>query len=1282
MSDSANMFADLPPVNSAADSQPNMFADLAPVQGGIQQSAPQPQAPQIDWNSLLAPARQAVQEQHNLQDMDNAISGIADLAGVQLPVANPMQLGFKTAAAAHAGLDLAQIAPNLIGAMPKLPEPLPGGISFLDPRLEAAKRIAPIGAEMQRNALMAGKKALENTLPAQVAPEAFKQYSGLVETLAPMPNVSAAALAEKVGLPAWQAAINAGKYLPMLADSVLSGAGLTGAISASDQIQEDGKIDPAALAISTGLGGALGGALGTIGHVLPKISSKLPKAKLPTAQPEHTSVVDRTQWLKDQGLIDLEDEEQAALHAILQDVPAETKPPTKVATESPQTPLQPEPPADKISDKVLQGRVEENAPTPAEQLDPQGAFRYNLKDKPGYQRSDDYQELRDLDLERIDRTMFKRLAEAGAKQKYLEQLFEAKVQAFTRKHGDPSWAFDESGLKGGIKFEVNLSRQDKQDISELRFSLADDVFDKRKKGIRGLSETAYGQGKSFLPAEVPAPPDDRIAAAAELINARMDYLEAEKAFKKLKKKFEDRVFELQADRDALDHLRVITDVPHPAGSQYGTARYGIETYHPTLGMKLDPKDKPAVDALVSKLEQDITQGLSPSDWRDLLQLADRELSVTGQAPLHTLEARAKELAKEMGIADLQRTPYKAEVKMSDYRRVSPELSKLLNSKAARGSTLAAAFGILADLPSAEASDGKTKKHEVTTPITTALVALGIIGFGAHHGHKAIKARSFVHLGNVWRDTLDMVQMMDREAGTAFFNEAWRHMAGSIRASWGVQFDNPEHLMQAVQELKEGTHLKAGSVFSTMNPSQKAALVQSAMMKKNLAKKLTAHIKEIEERMTDPNHAQPITKTAEAEGALEALKAMQSALTPPVLPSSAITHGYHAALANIMDYFFFWNPEHHLTNLTDQWIAGGSRVGLHNIAKANYLLAVDPSLKQAFQNSNLIGGVRVDRAEQKAILTTGKQQGWLQKRLNSDLPSDQLNADRVGLAAILEYADINGIKGSAGFAKDFFDNKLTPEQTMDVWVHMTERISRTLGVDPFRVNKDALSRTVQSAATVFFKQPARMARLLVRYVADGNWKGVLTVVGMTALIGGRAAIPSDLGKVWETVHSESYFAAAELLDRASPYNLITHSSMAGKLSYGLSYPFTGSSNIVGDMLAGVSHNSGMLYGALRDLEKEPDKAADALARLVSSLAPLTVPKPFTNKGFQFERNVHTLLDDEKTISVYDAAIPVGKKTVVPSEIGINPLDLLLDPIIPGKPLPFDQIEQQIRRDKKH
>ncbi len=1288
----------------------------------------------FDLNAALAPARAAREQQQQLEGWD-LIAG-------------------KGAAAARGALDLAEIPVNLALATHK-------DRAHANPLELAAKGV-----------LDAGKDWLDNTPVAKKAPQFYKQYADTAAMLAPLPNMSVASL-----IPKWNAAVKAGKIIPAIADSAAVGGGIAGAASASGQYDETGKIDPLTTMLSAGLGAGLGGGIGTLAHspqimnAAMKALKPKPKALIPvkaepapkTEQEWLDDIVDRVnnprpkqeavpetlsghvstseseqaakrlEYLRSQGYIDPTDPEQAAIMQIRQQIWKDAQAASRKPRQNSQ-PARPEPvAAEELNMKeTIQEpdtrAAEPEMPLPSEPAE-EGIFRYSRPDDEhlGYERAELFTDLDQIPvpLERIDRIAFRRLAEAGANQKYKQQIFNSKLAEFARKHGDPEWMFNDLGLKGGIDLEANIGREAEQSLQLLRHELATGVYDKSKGGIRGLSEAGYDQGRDWLPAELPRVSDDKIKAAADLVNTRRNYLEAQAEFKALKDLHKDKVLNVQERlREASpaqegqppEQLKILLDTQHPAGAEYGRVKYGIETFQDSMGLKLPPEAEARVKARRQQLEAEAVgavngkDGLTKLDWKELLKKADAELaSDTGLAPMHEVQNRALDIARANGWI-LKGAPYKLNLKLSNWTKAhSKVLETAIEQRGARGSMLALTAGILSQLDQeAEAANGKKHKdHKVN--LTWPMLAVGAVVAAVAGGRRlkgAMRTKAFLHAGNLWRDTMDMVQALDKHILAAnpkqqenIFSTVWQHMANMTRSSWGVKFDNPEQLMTAIREFKAG---QPGAAFNALAPEQKAAISDQALIKRSLAKKVETYIKEVEAQIEAGNLK---GDNWEVQSGLDALRHMRTALNPAPQNDTAMGRAGAHVLGNIMDSFFFWNPEHHITNLTDQWIAGGSRVGVHNIAKANMLLLSDKELRTAFENSNLIGGMRVERAEQRAITETGKALTPFQKLMNTDIPSDKWNADRVALGSLLEYAQLNrasirnaGYKSDTDFAKAILNGSADPLSAMDAWVHMTERVSRTLGVDPLRLNGDLAAMTpFVKNIMVFYKQPARLSRLMVNYIGTGNIAGLFTLMGATAVFGGRAAIPAELASAWSQYDPNSYFQIASMLDRTSAYQNIAHENNSGKLGYGFFFPATAGFNLPVEMISKASESMNKLLEALNatttakgkaQTQKAWDKVAqeswNAAVKVSQLVAPRVagVPVRLANK---IKQNTEAAANDELKVNFWEKGgnRPYAKaKTIQPSKIGISPFDFAKDVIMPGTPEKIDQLQMsELERAKK-
>ncbi|MDR3557931.1 MAG: hypothetical protein P4L61_00170, partial [Candidatus Pacebacteria bacterium] len=428
----------------------------------------------------------------------------------------------------------------------------------------------------------------------------------------------------------------------------------------------------------------------------------------------------------------------------------------------------------------------------------------------------------------------------------------------------------------------------------------------------------------------------------------------------------------------------------------------------------------------------------------------------------------------------------------------------------------------------------------------------------------------------FKDTLDHMDYLDNlqgKSGQGIGRDILLHMGAAAQNNFGVEFKDQETKALSLRLLKEAIispiealtgsvvtnrtpeRQAAAQVFAGLTPEQRRVIAEHYLNGKTLASKVRAYAKDLETFVADPTnkvHDNGILRDAQA-----ALGFVQQAFQPQSKIRTDIDNMLGHSLSNAMDFYFFANPKFHLLNLSDMWISGAARVGPLNIARANILLAADKTLRAAFGHSNLTGSFAAERAT--AAASAGKKNFKL-----PDFQSDKINADRVILASFLDFFDKNpramsalGITDRADFARRLVSGdiqKMDPSITAKAWAHAADVGSRTLGIDPFRVNTDIVSRSINSPAFgVFGKQPARFARNAISYLANGDMRGLITQLASTAVLGGRAAMPLEIRAAWAAVDPDAEFQAEKDLDRLNIARLLTHQDASSKLDYSLFYP---------------------------------------------------------------------------------------------------------------------------------
>lgn len=470
---------------------------------------------------------------------------------------------------------------------------------------------------------------------------------------------------------------------------------------------------------------------------------------------------------------------------------------------------------------------------------------------------------------------------------------------------------------------------------------------------------------------------------------------------------------------------------------------------------------------------------------------------------------------------------------------------------------------------AMAADGSEQDSKAPNmPVTTALATLAAAGFSAKAiqriGPARIKAFLSSRLGflaNIYRDTVDHLGVLDaalkmpEDQGIA--REVWAHSAGVVQAGFGVKFPSQAakaHALQLLRDkkisLQDALAGAAGTTFEALSPEARKAVVESYLHMRTLAGKLQQY----QQRVDAAVQAGKLDKNTYKES-IRALAYAVQALSPNRDSGTWYGDAFSHTAGNAMSAIFDYNVEQYVLNLSDQFIAGAGKVGLGRIAKANVLLMGDAEIRQLFTNSNVLGNFKAEQVEQTIRAAD--------KVLNPRVPelqmsSDRVNADRVLLGSFLQFFDENkerlGVASGADFVKKLLKNELPPDVTMEAWVQAMDNGSRTLGVDPLRLNTDAFTRFKHAPVlSVFVRQPARMARLAANYVANDEWGKLGTMIAMTAILGGSAAVPQEVREAWGRVNPGSYFALSRALDELNLARRLTGYDASTKLGYGFFAP---------------------------------------------------------------------------------------------------------------------------------
>jgi hypothetical protein len=615
----------------------------------------------------------------------------------------------------------------------------------------------------------------------------------------------------------------------------------------------------------------------------------------------------------------------------------------------------------------------------------------------------------------------------------------------------------------------------------------------------------------------------------------------------------------------------------------------------------------------------------------------------------------------------------------------PKYKKTIKVDARSASLAAGAFLMSLD-QGAQAADGKTAGAQDRTlrNIGIALTASAIIGkFGPAAAREFLENKHLFFASTFFKDSLDHFEYLDSmlgKTGKGLVREILQHNASALQSQFGVKFASQNAKAFAYKLLKEKAITpiealagKAGTVFEKFTPEQRKAVVEYHLNRSTLAGKVAAYKQEVKAHIKQNNVDNFLAKDA-----MHALDVLHDALKPTAFAQHPGEQLLNKLTSNAMDYFFFLAPKFHLLNLADQWMSGASRTGALNIFKANTLLATDKDIAKAFGHSNIVGSFKAERMEQAA--RAGRTVEL------PDIPSDKINADRVALASFLDYFDKNPQKMRAlaytkqsQFVKAVLSGNAEPSVTMDAWTHVSEIAMRTLGVDPFKINQNFVSRMKTAPALgVFVNQPARIARLTVHNLAKGDLRGVYTMLGATVLIGGKAVVPSEIRSIWAAFDPDGSFQAQKDLDNLSIVRGLTGMDVSAKVETNIFYPAQAAlspayTNLLQapDTVAGIAKAAMALKDAKtwQDVVGNEDlvKATDKLFALTSgTVAPRVAGLP-TQQIAKVIKTAGYLHNGKQQISYHtpNAKFPLRKADEFDmQEMNISPFDVVKEAVLPG------------------
>lgn len=539
-----------------------------------------------------------------------------------------------------------------------------------------------------------------------------------------------------------------------------------------------------------------------------------------------------------------------------------------------------------------------------------------------------------------------------------------------------------------------------------------------------------------------------------------------------------------------------------------------------------------------------------------------------------------------------------------------------------------------------------------------------VGMALLHKGAPKLAKKLVNPENViasalFTDTIQRVEALDKVLDTNLVGDFWKKMGLIHNASFGNKMDE-ETRAQAMDLLKQGKMDEFDQLNLTAD--EKYALTIYDRVKASLAEQIDNQIANVNDFINQGGDATKL------KNSISALKEMRNSLVSK--ESNIFEEFGQGRVRNFMDFHFFYNPAFHLTNLSDMFISGMPRVGPGNLTKALRDLGPggDKELKELFKNSNMTGGFKQEK------LHAGARSDGFHFKLK-DFESDKINADRVTLGALYQYKQVNGaINGYKGtdqqFVKDLMAHKLDPSLEMDAWAHVAETTSRTLGVDPLRVNKDLMGNWLPGAA-VFFKQPARVSNLAMHYLANGEMSKFYWMLGAMAAAGGESAIPDDAKQIWERIDPNSYFMAAAALDKAEIMQYITGKSMSNKTKWSIVSPLMSSTDPLrtssGNLLTSTKD-------ALDDMAegKFDNSAHQAIGNMLSLFAPQIAGMP-AKQILNIRKASGESSAGEKRVSYYDAfgGQNAPSEDVPLADMDIDPNKNVLDVFLPGEQKPVEE-----------
>lgn len=654
--------------------------------------------------------------------------------------------------------------------------------------------------------------------------------------------------------------------------------------------------------------------------------------------------------------------------------------------------------------------------------------------------------------------------------------------------------------------------------------------------------------------------------------------------------------------------------------------------------------------------------------------------------------KARELAFELQQKDRNYQPkFSYDVSI---RNVSNVLAKDILKK----SQLPIGNKIMPQFAAALAGADLTRDHENEPDWWTGVRATAEIAallYGSRQAAKWVFKPENVVLGKYFKDSVGRIEDLDNLLNTNVQFDIFAHMGAIHEANFGLKID-ADLRAHAMSLLRKGD--EQGALNLGLDQAQLEAISKTLDLEQRLAGIIREQKEAGQEAIKQLKAAGQ--KTGHLEDSIKALNGMESALTGYNLrEDTAAVEDYSKVMRRIFNYHFNSNLAFELLNLGDMFNLGAAKVGPLNLGKA--LISLGPKgnkeLKQLFKHSNLTGGFTADST------ALGAQTGQLQRKsklslFGKELPglpkADQINADRVGLAAMYQYrqgkAVLNGYTGSdEQFALDLLTGKLQPEMALDAWAHVAESASRTLGVDPVKVNTDVFSSSALGPYIgVFVKQPARTINLLANYLKNNQKAPFFTMLGAYALASGQSVLPGEVQEVWKNLDPKAYFMVAATLNKANIPSAITGKTLETKSRYSIFYPLQAASDPV------RSSGGQSLVAAVDIIQKfmsEGDfnysKAQTALANIASVAFPTIKGVPVkpalaaTRAAYESYGIPGIEEAQGKKVHYFGQLERYGQSENVPlEELGINPVQNVVGSFLPGE---WTSVRnRQLAREEQH